>query len=495
MTHGTQAYPTAKPLQRRSFIKLGLAGAVFNQIPLSRAADAFFKYATPSAWSELNAFLGSRLVLPSLAAFNRKCASFNLLYTSIKPVAIAECHSVEDVQFCLQWCTTHGVPLATRGGGHSYAGHSSTEGLLISTRELDSIEYDARTGLVKVGAGSLNGSIYSALSRAGRAITHGRCPTVGVAGFLLGGGIGFNMRGQGLGADSMQETEIVLASGAPVVANANAEVDLYWACRGGAGGNFGINTSFTLKTFSVDSIQVFRMVWAHADERLFRHVIRTLESTPNGIGTRVVLTPARHPSAGLELVVLGQYSGPASEWGSIQKSLQSLQKCSHFESRNVPYWNGQMWLAETGSPGYFQERSRFVNGALDMDIYRLAKHQFAKWSGGPRAEIKFFQTGGKTNQLGRQDMAFVHRDSEWLASIELQWNANRTQKQALVEHAWLNDFYGGLIPLAKGGAYQNFPDPSLTDWRTAYYGVNLEKLRSIKAKVDPGGLFVHAQSI
>ena len=107
-------------------------------------------------------------------------------------------------------------------------------------------------GRVRMGGGARNANVYAGLRPVSRAITHGRCMAVGVAGLVLGGGIGFSQRRRGLTCDQLTETEIITAAGERLLCNERENADLFWACRGGGGGNFGVNVSFTFQAFPVD---------------------------------------------------------------------------------------------------------------------------------------------------------------------------------------------------------------------------------------------------
>ena len=104
---------------------------------------------------------------------------------------------------------------------------------MISLKQLRTTTYDSDLQRISIGGGILNGAVYAALQKIDRSITHGRCPTVGAGGYLLGGGVGFDMRCHGIACDKLISTEIVLANGEIVTANANVNPDLFWACRGG----------------------------------------------------------------------------------------------------------------------------------------------------------------------------------------------------------------------------------------------------------------------
>jgi hypothetical protein len=109
--------------------------------------------------------------------------------------------------------------------------------------------------------------------------------------------------------------------------------------------------------------------------------------------------------------------------------------------------------------------------------------------------VKFFQTGDRMNRVPSDATAFVHRDSHWLPSISVNWGADDTQAVVQSNLDWQAGLYGELLAFTTGGAYQNFPDPSLTDWKQAYYGTNLKRLEAIKSSVDPLFFFRFDQAI
>src|SRR5258708_38269071 len=112
------------------------------------------------------------------------------------------------------------------------------------------VNFDSASGNVTVPAATELYAIHQALAGAGRAIPTGTCPTVGVAGLALGGGMGADSRHAGLTCDALQSATVVLPSGDVVTASANDDPDLFWALRGGGGGNFGVTTSMTFATFA-----------------------------------------------------------------------------------------------------------------------------------------------------------------------------------------------------------------------------------------------------
>src|SRR5262249_39613431 len=189
-----------------------------------------------------------------------------------------------------------------------------------------------------VAGGMRNQDLYGLLEQSNSAITHGRCPTVGAAGFLLGGGIGFNMRGHGLACDQLVESQIVTADGRIRTISPQAagiEGDLYWACRGGGGGNFGVNTSFTLRTFPAEPLTVFLLTWTAATpdpERVALALIPALESAPIelDLGTRMSFGAPRPSDRALGhnvvINLIGQLRGGARKLDELLAPVYAIAK-------------------------------------------------------------------------------------------------------------------------------------------------------------------------
>src|SRR5262249_53152303 len=211
-------------------------------------------------------------------------------YARTLPPGIARCLNATDVAQSILWARRFHVPLVARGGGHSYAGYSSTRGLMIDMSPMNQIAFDASTGQLTVAGGIRNRDLYAALQAAGVMITYGRCPAAGGAAFPLGGGIGFNMRALGLACDQLLATELMTAAGEIVSADAQSHAELYWACRGGTGGNFGLNTSFTLQSVPVPaSLTVFKITWTANVEVLYAALLDALSVAPTSLGSLVLL--------------------------------------------------------------------------------------------------------------------------------------------------------------------------------------------------------------
>jgi FAD/FMN-containing dehydrogenase len=496
-------------LSRRGFL-LGGAAAVASAAAAKPAAALVSledcTWCTPSdaAWRALAHATGGRLLRPGDSGFAERALPQNLRYRRIQPQAIAPCASPEAVAAVIGWCRGLDMPFAIRGGGHSYAGHSTTTGVMIDTSAMKAVVYDEGTGRVMIEAGALNADVEAGLRKAGRTITHGRCPSVGIAGFLLGGGIGFNMRRFGIGSDRLASTSIVLADGEIRTATAGRDPQLFWALRGGGGGNFGVSTSFEVETFPADaSMTVFSMRWNNGLERVLERLVPALEGAPGALGSRFALKvsgegPAGQGGYAVYLDLLGQFAGSRDNLLTVLGPALTALPPDRSTIEERSYWDAQDFLSDPGEHGFYQERSGFIRSRLSQETLSLALSRLRRWPGtGVGADIRFFQTGEAVNALAPDATAFVHRDSAWLFSIGLNWSAADQTDPGVMRraHDWQDEFYAVMRDIHGIGAYQNFPDSSLADWRRAYYGANLSRLESVKAAVDPTDLFTHAQSL
>jgi FAD/FMN-containing dehydrogenase len=165
----------------------------------------------------------------------------------LAPTLRAICKTEHAVTVMVDWVRINGLTFATRCGGHSYEGLSQTTGVAIDLRGLKQIAVDKASELVTIGSGVSLFELYSALAAQGLALQAGSCPTVGVSGHLTGGGHGLLARSHGLTCDALVEATLVEAQARVLHANAQSEPNLYWACRGGGGGSFGIATEFKIK--------------------------------------------------------------------------------------------------------------------------------------------------------------------------------------------------------------------------------------------------------
>ena len=244
-------------ISRQAFLR----GAV-GMLATSAVSGAARAAADPaSGWADLASAIGGSVLLPADdARFATRKQVFNSFYDNSNPAAVVTVSSQSDVQRAVSFATANGLKVAPRGGGHSYIGASSAPGtMVLDLRGLPGGANLDPGGNATITPATTLYAVHQALAGAGRAIPAGSCPTVGVAGLALGGGLGADSRHAGLTCDALQSATVVLPSGDVVTASANEHPDLFWALRGGGGGNCGVTTSMTFTTFPTGDTDLVRL--------------------------------------------------------------------------------------------------------------------------------------------------------------------------------------------------------------------------------------------
>lgn len=435
--------------------------------------------------------------MPESMGYYDRAKPWALQYAGTLPAGIARCANEKDVQTCIAWGRKHGVSLAARSGGHSYAGYSTTTGLLVDLTLMNAVMIDSRSGQARVGGGAKNKDVYAALRAPGLAITHGRCEEVGVAGLVLGGGIGFNMRAHGLTCDRLVSTRIVTAGGQALTCSETENTDLFWAIRGAGGGNFGIHTQFTFAPFPANDITVFNITWSDKLEAVFAAVQRMALAAPATLGLKVSVTAMPQQGVNrLSVNLLGQLVGREADLKSLLASVYAVASPSASTMREMPYWDGQDFLSEEGVPEYSHERSRFARTAISDDGIAAIFRNLRAWPGtSVAATWKYFLMGGAINDRKAADTAFVHRGATMITSIDLEWNPSDEGALLQRNYAWLDAFHDEMAAYTSASSYQNFIDRRQANYLDAYYGPNIGRLKQVKRQVDPGNVFTYPQAI
>jgi FAD/FMN-containing dehydrogenase len=492
--------PTPAGTQRRSLLVAVGSAAVAAPFGLrfpgtAQAAARPAAAAPESAWSDLARQVSGGVLRRGDSFYFDTARPSNLRFDR-QPAGIARCVTEQDVLACIAWVRKHPLDFAVRSGGHNYAGLSATRGLLIDLSPMSGVEVvDAAAGTVKVKGGTLNHTIYRELERQGRTLTHGRCDRVGAAGFLLGGGIGFNMRRFGLGSDHMLATTVATADGELVTAGPQANADLFWACQGGAGGNFGINTSFTLKTHPAQPVTAFKLTWTRDVEAVLHQLLTGLARAPDELGSKISVTM---PASGTSTVsVLGQWAGGHGQLPAVFGAAWDLA-CTRQVLQDVPYWVAQDFLSESTYPYHYQEKSSYMKaeGITPELVGRMLGWARRMPGTSMDSVFKFFQVGGRINALRPDETAYVHRGHDWLFDIEVNWAPRDSPMRVNENLDWQQRFFSDICARSRAaGSFQNFSDPSLVNWQDAYYGLNYPRLQRVKRQVDQAQLFRHRQSI
>jgi FAD/FMN-containing dehydrogenase len=472
----------------------------------------------PADWAALARDLAGSLVRPGEADYTSAKHLFDPRFDGLHPAGIAYCASPHDVAACLAFVRRHGVKVAARCGGHSYAGWSSTSGLIVDVTRMAGVSVSGGTAVV--GAGTRLVDFYNGLAAYGRAVPGGSCPTVGIAGLTLGGGVGVVSRAYGLTSDNVLSLQIVTAEGRLRTASPGRNPDLYWACRGGGGGNFGVVTSFTFRTHPVGEIILFFLSWPWSQaDRVIAGWQSWAPHAPDALWSNLHLAAAPGgsiPSIEVGGTFLGSVGEASAELDKLYAAVGSVPPSPFLESTtwlhamlveagcstltvdecHLPTQNpaGQLSRASEYAKSDFFTRPLSSNGIGTL-LSGVENLQLVNGALGGSGGIAFDAMGGAVNRVAPGATAYVHRNALFQAQYTTGWTSGAASAGVARQHAWQRSFWRSMRPYASGQAYQNYIDPDLANWRQAYYGANYARLTRVKAAYDPDRVFTFPQAI
>ncbi len=393
--------------------------------------------------------------------------------------------------------------MRARSGGHSYAGYSTLkDGLVLDLRKLSGISVNRRTGIATIGAGAQLLNVYAALANAGGTIPAGSCPSVGIGGHALGGGMGLAGRAFGLTLDNLVEITIVTADGCVRTASKHTEPDLFWALRGAGGGNFGIVTQFKFKMHPLPRVASwFFMSWPWSSASAALEAWQAWNArAPARVSSVFHLETS--PS-GPRPVLAGQYLGPSENVPGLLGSLRSVPGAS-LSFGQQGYFAMQMRWAGCSQLSFnaCHTAGAWPGGTMPREAFRAGSDYYHRplSSAGRAALIRateirqgqpgsgailFDSYGGAINRVKPGATAFVHRNALFCIQY-LSYNSGTT---------WVSQTRAAMRRYSSGFCYQNYIDPTLKNWQHAYYGSNYKRLLAIRREIDPEHRFNFPQAI
>jgi len=469
-------------ITRKEFLR-GAAGAL--------AAGAMFGSVRAGAdpaggWTGLSSSIGGKVLLPaSGASFTSGKQIFNSLYNGSNPAAVVAVASQDDVKKAVAFAAANKLKIAPRGGGHSYIGASTAAGaMVIDLRGLPGgVNFDSASGNVTVPAATELYAIQQALAGAGRAIPAGSCPTVGVAGLTLGGGLGADSRHAGLSCDALKSATVVLPNGDVVTASPDQNPDLFWALRGGGGGNFGVTTSMTFATFPTADSDVVRVNFApSAAARVLTGWQTWLSAADRNTWGLVDLSVSASQGACHVLATC-----PAGSGAAVADAIKAAvgEQPSGVETKTMSHMNLVMYLAggsSTSSPRGFVAGSDII-GTMNSAAAQAIVAAIGKWPPAAGSASVIVDTlGGAVNDVDPAGSAFPWRQQSAVA----QWYVETPGSgQVSTANNWLSAAHQEVQPYSVGG-YVNYLEPNTPASR--YFGANLSRLSAVRQKYDPGQL-------
>jgi hypothetical protein len=513
-------------MNRRDFLhRLGAASLAVatlgngNMIPWPNLLDA----PDPDAGIPLDSLRNALdpnecvLLVPSDEEYTKFQNAFNLR-TALQPQARVLVRSTKGVVQLVQWLKANNVPFAIRGGGHSYEGFSQSSSVVIDTRMMNEVSLDMPRETVSVGAGATLGEVYSEIGKFDLAIPAGSCPPVGVSGHTLGGGYGLLARPFGLACDNLLSVELVDATGNVLHCSDNENQDLFWALRGGGGGSFGVATRYQFRTTRVPQVIAFNVIWVLEPVKaanVFKAWQQWIAEAPEQITGFMRVTAIRKRGA-VRLACSGQTVGTKRELSAeLDKiliepprkkditQLSFLGAMTKFAGPPKPPWpkNEKGNTSYAYGEYYMKGKSDFIYDVLSDDaMFAL----FSTMREHPNITAVFDGYGGAVAKIAPDATAFPHRKATASVQYVTQFDPQPLTPKfsAAMRARWesMRALYEAMAPYfthrnGVRAAYVNYPDGDLKDYARAYWGDNLERLKKIKAAIDPDNFFQHAQSV
>jgi FAD/FMN-containing dehydrogenase len=460
-----------------------------QRLPLTKPLDE-------AAIREFSSRVRGQLIRPDDDGFDEARTVF---YGGLdrRPALIVRVKDATDISHVIALARESGLELAVRSGGHSVAGHSTTDGgIILDLREMKNLELDVAGRTAWAQTGLTAGEYTAATGAHGLATGFGDTGSVGIGGITLGGGIGYLVRKHGLTIDDLLAAEIVTADGKLLRVDAQRHPDLFWAIRGG-GGNFGVATRFKFRLHQVDTI-VGGMLILPATPEVIASFVAEAEAAPEELSTIAnVMTAPPMPFLPAEvhgeLVIMAMlvYAGEEVEAG--QRAIapfRALAKPIADMLKPMPY--PEIYPPEEGD--YHPTavaRTMFID-TIDRDVSQtILEHLRA--SDAPMRVAQIRVLGGAMARVPAEATAFAHRSSRIMVNVAAFYEGT---EERVAREAWVTDFAAGLSQEGEGAAYVGFlGEEGEERVREAYPESTWDRLALIKGRYDPTNLFRLNQNI
>jgi FAD/FMN-containing dehydrogenase len=404
-----------------------------------------------------------------------------------KPALIVRAQTTDDVVAALAFAREAGLEVSVRGGGHNVAGRAVTDGgVMVSLADMRNVTVDPERSTATAQGGATWADLNTATGQHGLAVTGGLISTTGIAGYTLGGGLGWLMSKYGLAADNLESVELVTASGEVLQVDEASHPDLFWALRGG-GGNFGVATSFTYRVHPV--AQITGGLIAHpldaAPEvlRFYREAAANLSDdasvfaglvhAPDGSGAKLAALVVFHlgdeQTAERDLEPFKSFGSPAVvEVGPMPYPVMNTILDEAYPAGALNYWLSSFV-------------DELTDGFIDTAVERFAA------TPSPMNAILFEHFHGAVTRIGVTDTAVPHRQPGWNVLIPTEW-MDPAETDANI--AWTRETFAALRPHFASRRWLNYlGDDQADDAIRDAYGPNYDRLREVKRRYDPDNVF------
>ena len=449
-----------------------------------RAAQSAGAPLDDGAIRKLASHIAGQIITAGAPEYNTARLVFNLAYDRL-PLAIVRCARPSDVARSVEFAQMHNLPLAVRAGGHSRLGFGMCDGgVVIDLSAMKQVIVDTDKREVLAEAGALVVDLDTATQRFGLATTSGGCPTVGIAGFTLGGGEGRLMEKYGAACDNLLWAQVVTVDGREIEASPELNPDLFWAIRGG-GGNFGVVTALKYQLHPVDQVLSGALTYPSSRiPELLHALTRFLASAPEEMDAFAQLLPSE---TGRKLKLDLYYCGHPSSGNDLLRPLRDL-KPQDDTVRMMSYLNAQAAGGFLTAPVAHFQTNLFIR---DLGERAIAAITAAISDAPATCKLIIVPLRGAVSRVKLTDTAFALRGPGYEIDIAGSWSTPAMKSDVM---QWVKAAHDHLQPFAHGEYVNQLGDTSDELVRAAY-GPNYPRLSAIKKKYDPQNVLRLNQNI
>jgi FAD/FMN-containing dehydrogenase len=444
---------------------------------------------TLTQYADLTTQMTGEVVTPAHPDWDATRQAFNLT-ADLRPYAIALPRSASDVVAAIDYARYHGLRVAPQATGHNAAPLGTLhDALLVDVRNLQELSVDPEARRVRVGAGVKWESVEPLLAEHGLAALHGSSPDVGVAGYSLGGGMGWLARSHGLQANSVTAIELVTADGVERRVDAENEPDLFWALRGG-NGNFGVVTAIEFAVYPLAELYAGALFYPF--ERASEVLHAWAEMTPAMpdemmLWAKLMQFPDMpdipEPFRGNAFTIaFAAFTGDEAEGRELLRPLRELGPEIDTVAVVPPAALGDLAM-DPADPLPFVSTTSLMSelpaAAVDAILAAVGPD-----SGSPLTMVEFRQMGGA---LGRRAPGAGARATLPGEFVMLGLSAVMDEEMAATARSYLDALDRAVAPY-RSGDYPNFVEEQ-TDTSAFFDAETWARLRQVKALYDPSDMF------
>ncbi|CAD7696661.1 unnamed protein product [Ostreobium quekettii] len=408
-----------------------------------------------------------------------------------RPALIARCTGTADVITAVNFARDEGLLTCVRSGGHSQSGSCMVDGaFVVDLKGMRAVRVDPAARVVWAQPGATLADIDHETDMFDLAVPTGRVSATGIGGLALNGGTGYLGRPFGLTVDNLRSADVVLADGSFVRASADSNPDLFWALRG-AGGNFGIVTSFEFDAHPVG--EVFGGMVAFPREagkdlaKLFRNTMRDAPDNLD-LSFALITLPDGTPAS----AIVACYCGPPEEGEALLRPVREWRTPVADLMGRMRFRGIQALFDDMGwsKPTYWKSSmaQEVTDGAIDVLVAQAEKME------SPMSMVLIESNGGAVARVGETATSYPNRSARYSLAACARWE--RSDPEVNARHVgWAKETHELLRPHVQEKVYLGFlSDDGDSRLRDAY-GCNYERLEEIKTKYDPANMFRHTANI